>query len=98
MRRPQTTAYMCPKCRGTDVAVIDSRRGKTDLVRRRRACNGCGCRFTTYEYTEEQFIAAATVLADKITEGVFEEIVKHALEHLHESRKRDGRDGPPASP
>lgn len=40
----------CPKCSATDDRVIDSRsvRGGS-AIRRRRVCNACGHRFTTYE-------------------------------------------------
>ncbi len=40
----------CPRCSREDTRVVDSRpaeEGRT--VRRRRVCNHCGARFTTYE-------------------------------------------------
>lgn len=43
----------CPKCRNLDTRVIDSRMsedGKT--IRRRRECEKCGARFTTFERME----------------------------------------------
>jgi len=40
----------CPFCRAADSRVVDSRLGKEgDAVRRRRHCDQCGRRFTTYE-------------------------------------------------
>lgn len=40
----------CPFCRTPDSRVVDSRLGKEgDVVRRRRHCDRCGRRFTTYE-------------------------------------------------
>jgi transcriptional repressor NrdR len=45
----------CPYCHDNDDKVIDSR--ATDggkAIRRRRECNACGKRFTTYEHIEEQ--------------------------------------------
>src|SRR6185295_2115404 len=40
----------CPFCRTPDSRVVDSRLGKEgDVVRRRRHCDACGRRFTTYE-------------------------------------------------
>jgi transcriptional repressor NrdR len=40
-------------CRAPDSRVVDSRLGKDgDAVRRRRHCDGCGHRFTTYERVE----------------------------------------------
>jgi transcriptional repressor NrdR len=44
----------CPFCPTTDSKVIDSRVSKDgDIIRRRRECEGCGKRFTTYERVEE---------------------------------------------
>jgi len=45
----------CPKCGNTGSFVIDSR-GAFDMIRRRRVCDECKNRFTTYEFipnTEE---------------------------------------------
>ena len=41
----------CPFCMSSDSKVIDSRDSK-DSIRRRRECNRCGKRFTTYERIE----------------------------------------------
>jgi transcriptional repressor NrdR len=44
----------CPACRATDNHVVDSRLGKDgDVIRRRRECEKCSRRFTTYERIEE---------------------------------------------
>ena len=44
----------CPFCRDLENRVIDSRLGKDgDAIRRRRHCERCGRRFTTYERVEE---------------------------------------------
>lgn len=44
----------CPYCRDLENRVVDSRLGKEgDAVRRRRHCERCGRRFTTYERVEE---------------------------------------------
>jgi transcriptional repressor NrdR len=46
----------CPFCQYIDNKVIDSRLSKDgDLIRRRRECNECGRRFTTYEKIEATF-------------------------------------------
>ena len=42
----------CPDCGGDDLKVTDSREN-VDSVRRRRECNECGRRFTTYERLEQ---------------------------------------------
>lgn len=44
----------CPYCNTPETKVIDSRINQTgDMTRRRRECNECGGRFTTYERIEE---------------------------------------------
>lgn len=47
----------CPYCENIDTKVVDSRptdEGRT--IRRRRLCEACGKRFTTYEKLEENII------------------------------------------
>ncbi len=40
----------CPKCSNVDDKVVDSRSVRNgDVIRRRRICQKCGYRFTTYE-------------------------------------------------
>ncbi len=44
----------CPFCANMENKVIDSRLSKDgQVIRRRRECNDCGKRFTTYERIEE---------------------------------------------
>ena len=44
----------CPLCASDSTRVVDSRLNDAgDAVRRRRECEGCGTRFTTYERVEE---------------------------------------------
>jgi transcriptional repressor NrdR len=44
----------CPFCQYLDTKVIDSRLSKEgDIIRRRRECDQCQKRFTTYERVEE---------------------------------------------
>lgn len=43
----------CPFCGNADTQVVDSRTSEEgDAIRRRRQCNACGKRFTTYERAE----------------------------------------------
>ena len=43
----------CPYCSNPDTKVIDSRPAEDgNSIRRRRACDACGKRFTTYEKVE----------------------------------------------
>ena len=44
----------CPYCESMDTRVSDSRPTQGDSVRRRRECNQCGARFTTYEIYEKR--------------------------------------------
>lgn len=44
----------CPFCAHLESKVTDSRTGTAgDVIRRRRECEGCGRRFTTYERVDE---------------------------------------------
>lgn len=44
----------CPFCQNFESKVIDSRlASEADMIRRRRECEKCGRRFTTYERVEE---------------------------------------------
>ena len=44
----------CPKCGCENLKVVDSRPSESiDAIRRRRECENCGFRFTTYERREE---------------------------------------------
>jgi hypothetical protein len=43
----------CPKCKNLETRVIDSRLSEDGLsIRRRRECEKCGARFTTFERME----------------------------------------------
>lgn len=43
----------CPYCSSTDTEVVETRVGEDgDNIRRRRTCDGCKKRFTTYERIE----------------------------------------------
>ena len=42
----------CPYCSRENTRVIDSRPAENNAIRRRRACDECGRRFTTYEKVE----------------------------------------------
>lgn len=50
-------AMMCPYCESEDSRVIDSRHTEDGhAIRRRRECESCGKRFTTYEKVEEMIL------------------------------------------
>ena len=42
----------CPKCASDESKVVDSRQAD-EAIRRRRVCEACGFRFTTFERIEE---------------------------------------------
>jgi len=42
----------CPFCGAADSRVLDSRKSDAHTIRRRRACEACSRRFTTYEKIE----------------------------------------------
>ena len=47
----------CPFCAYTESKVIDSRPAEEGAtIRRRRECESCGRRFTTYEKVEEMIL------------------------------------------
>lgn len=47
----------CPFCENQDTKVIDSRHTEDGhAIRRRRECDSCGKRFTTYEKVEEMIL------------------------------------------
>lgn len=48
---------LCPSCGASDTRVIDSRPAEEgSAIRRRRQCEACGHRFTTYERLEPQLM------------------------------------------
>lgn len=50
----------CPFCSNADTKVIDSRPTEEGFaIRRRRGCDNCGKRFTTYEKVEETILMVA---------------------------------------
>ena len=52
----------CPFCNYNDTKVIDSRaQDENSVIRRRRVCESCGKRFTTYDGTREIFDKAKVV-------------------------------------
>jgi transcriptional repressor NrdR len=73
----------CPHCGNYDDKVVDSRTlANGEAIRRRRECNGCGYRFTSYERTEDNYFMV--VKRDKRREpfdrGKIERGVQRALE------------------
>ena len=42
----------CPYCSSADFKTLETRDSPNNATRRRKECNTCGKRFTTYEYVE----------------------------------------------
>lgn len=54
MSRKRSTIMRCPRCQHESSKVIDSRQAEDGrAIRRRRECENCGNRFTTFERIEE---------------------------------------------
>ncbi len=65
----------CPYCHKADSQVLDTREApESDGIRRRRRCNGCGQRFTTYERVQP----VSLLIVKK--NGLREEYNRHKLE------------------
>ena len=85
----------CPFCTHPDTRVIDSRLlGDGDQIRRRRACQSCKARFTTYETAElslPRIIKSdgrrETFSDDKLRRGILKALEKRpvAMERVEES-------------
>ena len=74
----------CPFCSATETKVIDSRLvGGGSQVRRRRACNECNERFTTFEGAE--LVMPKVVKRDSKREPFNEEKNIHTL-HLQNKK------------
>ena len=82
----------CPFCKQADSRVIDSRAAEDGAtIRRRRECNGCGRRFTTYEVVEKLPLMVVkqdgrreVFKRDKILNGVIRSCDKRdiSMEHI----------------
>ncbi|QQR83352.1 transcriptional repressor NrdR [Candidatus Peregrinibacteria bacterium] len=66
----------CPQCKNIETKVIDSRLAENGkVVRRRRECDGCGRRFTTFERME------LSTLMVKKKDGTFQPYSRTKLEN-----------------
>ncbi len=61
----------CPKCNSTQSKVVDSRHAdELNAIRRRRECENCGTRFTTFEHIE---VSQLIVVKKMAQESSFQE-------------------------
>src|SRR6266699_3366192 len=70
----------CPFCHDLENRVVDSRLGKEgDAIRRRRHCEHCGRRFTTYERVEESLPMVVKKIERQLQEGGEREVTSRAI-------------------
>ena len=77
----------CPKCGGSKSSVVDSRQAEDgNTIRRRRECEECHYRFTTYERVEERTLVVvkkdgprAQFSRDKIFNGIIRSAQKRPV-------------------
>lgn len=74
---------LCPKCSSGDTSVTDSR-SDAGAIRRRRECNDCGVRFTTYERIE--YALPVIVKKDGAREPFDREKIRNGLRRACEKR------------
>ncbi|MCK6572410.1 transcriptional regulator NrdR [Myxococcota bacterium] len=76
---------LCPFCKNEETRVVDSRVVKdTAAVRRRRACDRCERRFTTYERVEE--LLPAVVKRDSRREPFDREKIRRGIKLAFKKR------------
>ena len=76
----------CPYCSGPDTRVLDSRQTEDGaVVRRRRICDNCGRRFTTYETAEASIVMV--VKKDGRREAFDRNKVRNGLRRACEKRQ-----------
>lgn len=75
----------CPSCNNDDTKVIDSRVASDGLsIRRRRECESCSFRFSTYE--EIEILDLQVIKRDGTTEGYSREKLEAGLHKALEKR------------
>ncbi|MBI1194362.1 MAG: transcriptional repressor NrdR [Gammaproteobacteria bacterium] len=78
----------CPFCTASDTKVIDSRlASEGSVIRRRRACQQCGERFTTFESAE--LVYPRVVKSDGRREPFNEDKLRHGFQISLEKRPVD---------
>lgn len=77
----------CPVCGCNKSGVIDTRPSDLGSIRRRRYCESCKYRFTTYEMTIESLIDNNNKIRDKIKEQLLSTIDKATERPIMEYEK-----------
>lgn len=69
----------CPKCSSAITTVTDSRPNVAPVaIRRRRRCEGCGERFTTYEVAAADMLALRTRADGRLGQGAMRDAAEVA--------------------
>ncbi len=79
---------ICPYCSSYNLSVIDKRNNEdSNSIRRRRSCNNCGKRFTTYERIEKVLLnvrkrdgSIEEFDREKIKRGILKAVKKRNIE------------------
>ena len=80
---------ICPECKSNKVKVLEKRNADSDqVIRRRRECESCGFRFTTYERIEAATLVV--VKKDGEKESFSSEKLKVGIERALEKRPITG--------
>ena len=84
----------CPNCTDGQARAIETRTSAAPRseVRRRRQCQKCGHRFTTYEYVVNEYdpLSLIVPLTNKDESRLKRELSAEALSDANETRKRYG--------
>jgi len=82
---------LCPYCKSNNTSVLESRESEDgEVTRRRRECQSCGKRFTTYERVE--IIDLKVVKKDGEKEDFDREKIKQGIQKACEKRGVDGEE------
>ncbi len=78
----------CPNCENSDTKVLDSRPVEEgNAIRRRRECEKCSFRFSTYE--EIEILDLTVVKRDEATQGYSREKLERGIRRAFEKRPHD---------
>lgn len=88
----------CPYCSNEDTAVKDSRTTEDQAaIRRRRVCQECGCRFTTFERVQLRELIVTKKNGhhvpfdrDKLARSVYTALQKRGIDHEQTERVISG--------
>lgn len=70
----------CPKCLKDETKVVDSRPvEENDAIRRRRECEACGFRFSTYE--EIEILGLSVIKRDGVKQPYSREKLERSIRH-----------------